>query len=213
MTLSAKSLRGVVGVALLLYAVACYSSAETNTCQNFKAGQIEINMEVAKLAFTIPHGVDTDFGGNCRLFQPINISDDSIYKYKGNRETGAFFEYTWAFRGHLWQGWVGELLMMVTANKIPKYKVTEDLFPTSAPWMKWVKLNGVAWRRTGSIDSSSLSAIYYAVPLTGKHYLLVSFNFLDDSNRHNLDWQAKAQHIMDSVVQTMRFEGGNKQVK
>lgn len=212
MNLSTKSLRGVVGVALLMYTVVCYSGAETNTCQNFKAGQIEINMKVAKLAFTIPHDVDADSGGDCRLFQPINILDDALYK--NTYETGAFFEYTWAFRGHFWQGWVGYLLMMVTANKIPEDKVTEDLFPTSAPGMKWVKLNGVAWSRTGRIDSTrSLSQVSYNVPLTKRRFLQVSFNFIDDSNHHNMGWQKRAEHIMDTVVQTLTLEGGKKLVK
>lgn len=185
---------------LLLWVQAFYSPltfAEEKQLPDME--RVTINLHVATVSIAIPIAVDADYSDEPHYAKQVNIFDEKLFYTAG--QTHVAYSHLWAFKGHFWQGYIGELLLQVSVFKIRQGATMEQLFSPS-PQKELIDIGGMQWRKTGDISGQ----VNYAAPLTADHFVSISFNFIDDSDRKNLTWQVRAQRLMEQIVPTLKLE-------
>lgn len=181
---------------LLLY------SALVNAVDLHKSYQEEImiDLSVAMLHLSVPEYLGADYSERRYYDKQANIFDNKLYEsaWRG----WVVFSHLWAFKGHFWQGYTGELLVQVVVTKKFRKDLTLENYNPLFKNREVVTINGAPWMRIEDIGEE----INYAMLLTEDHILVVRFLFIDDSNGKNIKWKAKAQRYVDAIVPTIKLE-------
>lgn len=165
--------------------------------------EIKINLKVALLTFTVSElGADYSELGGGGYVKLFDAQDESAFlNYSGDLMKG-LFDYIWGFKGHFWQGYIGNLQMQVWVKKARSSLKNE--LQTSSPHEK-VDLNGTMWYRSADAKNET---IFYRTPLIGDKYLSVEFYFDDRSS--NKSWEPKARNYVNHIVNSIKLVRQNK---
>lgn len=159
---------------------------------------VSIDLRVATVNFAVPK-MAADYSEDPRHAKQANIFDEKLFFTAG--QAHVVYSRLWGFKGHFWQGYIGELLMQVSVFKIRQGSSMDMLFSPSSE-KELININDVRWRKTGNMNDQ----INYDIPLTSEHFLGISFSFIDDSNHENMSWQLRAQQIMELIVPTLKLD-------
>lgn len=161
---------------------------------------------VGKLEIVVPSNLGADYYENKKDDDKrIDIKNENIFlNYSGTYQRG-IFERLWDFKGHFWQGYIGELLAQIWIIKLRK-KETMGVAMRPLPLNERITLNGTVWCKSSTKFNKNGGAIFYSMPLVSDRYLRVEFHFEDDGNGENISWRSKAMKYVEAMVQSLKLE-------
>lgn len=188
----------VFSLLLLMHmTIFCGCSAASGETVSGHEEEIVLTLSNFTLRFSISDSGAADYSDRRSYIRETDIFNESLYETAASSHV--IFSHLWAFKGRLWQGFVGELLGGVLIRKPRSDNVSlEYLYPLSKD-KSYIVINGERWMRYEDENE-----VRYAVSLSKDHFLVVYFSFISGGKSNT--WQKEAQSYVDKIVATLNLE-------